>query len=105
MNVESLITNIKDKLRNALSETIWVQFDEQFRKVRPSFLKNFINTQPDLTPAEIKLASLLCLNLNTKEIAGILSQTYDSVRVSRTRLRKKLNLETEDGLVAYLLKF
>lgn len=105
LNVESLITIIKDKLRNALSETIWVQFDEQFRKVRPEFLKNFINTQPDLTPAEIKLASLLCLNLNTKEIAGILSQTYDSVRVSRTRLRKKLNLETEDGLVAYLLKF
>jgi len=29
-------------------------------------------------------------------------QTYDSVRIARTRLRKKMNLTNDDNLVGYL---
>jgi len=53
----------------------------------------------------MKLASFLRLNLNTKEISAILHQTLDSVRVSRTRLRKKLSLGSETNLTSYLMNF
>jgi CheY-like chemotaxis protein len=99
------IEEIKNMLHFNIDEGVWKNFDEQFMNVHPDFVKNLLKSQPLLTSAEIKLASLLRLKLSTKEIAGVLHQTYDSIRVSRTRLRKKLNLETEDGLVSYLLQY
>jgi len=81
----------------------WQQLKEHFILTRPKFLSGLLNKHPCLTPAEQKLCTLLSLQINTKEIAMITNQHYDSVRVSRTRLRKKLGLENENSLVAYLL--
>jgi len=88
--------------------TIINPFDKiqaQFTDLNKDFLSNILEVHPKLTPAEIKLCMLLRLNLDTKEIAALLFQTYDSVRVSRTRLREKLNLETSENLVNYIIKF
>ena len=62
-------------------------------------------TFSNLTNSEIKLSSLIRMNMDTKSIATILHQTYDSVRVSRTRLRKKLKLSKDDTLISYLMQF
>ena len=85
----------------------WNKLKEHLMVTRPTFLANIVSKHPALTPAEIKLCALLSLNIDTKEIASISKLTYDSVRVSRTRLRKKLGLESqnENSLIAYLLKF
>jgi len=83
----------------------WQQLKEHFMLTRPTFLSGLLTKHPDLTPAEQKLCTLLSLQICTKEIAMITNQHYDSVRVSRTRLRKKLGLDNENGLVAYLLSF
>ncbi|MDP4272217.1 MAG: PAS domain S-box protein [Bacteroidota bacterium] len=82
---------------------IWKKLNEHLDSSRPQFTSALLTNHPNLTPAEIKLCALLSLNINTKEIAVITNQTYDSIRVSRTRLRKKLGLTNEDNLVAYLL--
>lgn len=81
----------------------WHQLNEHFMLTRPSFLSGLLNKHPNLTTAEQKLCTLLSLQISTKEIAIITNQHYDSVRVSRTRLRKKLGLENVNSLVAYLL--
>lgn len=98
------INTIQQSFRCKVTESTWKQFEEHFLSVHPGYFSRLIDKHPDLTKAEIKLCALLSLNLDTKEIAAILSQEYDSVRVSRTRLRKKLNLETEEKLPNYLLK-
>jgi PAS domain S-box-containing protein len=85
-------------------ETI-VKLNDHLENLNPAFITNLRNKHSDLTPGEIKLCSLLHLNLGTKEIAAITSQTYDSVRVARTRLRKKLKLETDSNLITYLMQF
>ncbi|WP_243347254.1 PAS domain S-box protein [Parabacteroides sp. FAFU027] len=82
---------------------IWKNLNNHLDSSRPQFSSVLLANHPNLTPAEIKLCALLSLNINTKEIAMITNQTYDSIRVSRTRLRKKLGLTNEDNLVAYLL--
>lgn len=86
-------------------DSIWKQFNQYFLLSNPDFAKNLAHAHPNLSPAEIKLCVLLRLNLDTKQIASILFQNYDSVRVSRSRLRKKLQIESEDNLVGYLTKF
>jgi|GEM_PF-1521498 len=82
---------------------VWKRMNEHLETLRPTFSSILTNRHPNLTPAEIKLCELLSLNIQTKEIASIMNQTYDSIRVSRTRLRKKLELSSKDNLVTYLL--
>jgi len=83
----------------------WIGFKRHFMELNPQFPNKLIQVHPNLTPSEIKLCSLLRLNLNTKEISSLLSQTPESLRVARTRLRKKLNIESEKNLVGYLMRF
>jgi PAS domain S-box-containing protein len=82
--------------------SFWETLDEHFMRSHPQFARNLLNRHPTITRAEIKLATLLSLQLNTKDIANIMIQSYDSIRVSRTRLRKKLGLTSGDNLQAYL---
>ena len=59
---------------------------------------------PNISPSETKLAALLKLNFSSKEISNILGISTESVKTSRSRLRKKLGLTREDNLVDFLMK-
>lgn len=103
--IKKLIIELIDetKLREKLNPLNGLQ--NQFTDINSYFTSNLLATHPALTPAEIKLCMLLRLNLDTKEIAALSFQTYDSVRVSRSRLREKLNLDSSENLVNYLMRF
>ena len=77
-------------------------FNRNVEKVNHAFRAKLKESYPSLTPNEIHLASLLFLNLNTKEIAAIKNISPNSVKVLRYRLRKKLNLETSVNLSEFL---
>ncbi len=59
----------------------------------------------ELTPTEIKICSLLKLNLNTKEIADFLCVSFKSVEVYRARIRKKLGLSEGENLTAFIVGY
>ncbi len=99
-----LISNLEHKLHTKINNNIWKEFSDSFSKINPDFNKNLLNRHPDISPSEIKLCAMLRLNLSSKEIAAIFCQSIEGVRVSRTRLRKKLLLESEDNLVTYLMQ-
>jgi DNA-binding response OmpR family regulator/DNA-binding CsgD family transcriptional regulator len=83
----------------------WERFSDHFTMIYPAYVKSISAVHPGLSPSDMKLCMLLRLNISTKDIAAITCLTYDSIRVSRTRLRKKLGLHGEAGLVSYLLQF
>ncbi|NRA50342.1 MAG: hypothetical protein HRU12_14520, partial [Phaeodactylibacter sp.] len=83
----------------------WEQFEYHFDKVHGDFLSRLQHTYPDLSPNEQKLCTLLRLNLNTKEIANMLSISQRGVEVARYRLRKKLNLEKGQNLSKFILEY
>jgi PAS domain S-box-containing protein len=87
------------------NSSFWETLEEHFIRSHPGFTRNLIKEHPTITPSEIKLATLLSLQLKTTDIANIMIQGYDSIRVSRTRLRKKLGLMNGDNLQAYLVSF
>lgn len=75
-----------------LTEEDWQKFKILFEKVYPDFLNKVQNEFPDLTTAEIRLLALLKLNLSVSEMANMLAILPESVRKTRQRLMKKLEI-------------
>lgn len=102
----------KDSIRRIIFELdsyarndLWTEFDEIFKNIHSSFYDNLLKTCSNLSSTEIKTASLLRLNLTTKEIAAITFKSVSSIKTARYRLRKKLGLTSDNKLVPFLLKF
>ena len=55
-----------------------------------------------VTGNDLRLIALIKVNLSSKDIATLLGISPDSLRVSRYRLRKKLNLEQGESLTAFV---
>ncbi|MBD1395333.1 tetratricopeptide repeat protein [Mucilaginibacter sp. ZB1P21] len=80
----------------------WKEFTAAFEQVHQSFFDNLKKQSSDLTSADIRLITLLKINLDSKDMAALLGISMDSLRVSRYRLRKKLNLTQGDNLTAFI---
>ena len=78
-------------------------FKEAFDSADNNFLKKVKESHPVLTPNDLRLCAYLRLNLSSKEIAPLLNISVRSIEIKRYRLRKKMNLPHEMGLVEYLL--
>ncbi len=76
-----------------------------FEKVNSSFFQRLKNQFPDLTQSDLKLCALISLNLSMKEMAELMGISPESVKMARHRLRKKLNLVTEENLTEFLASF
>jgi len=83
----------------------WAQFETYFKNTHPTFMSNLLEKHADLLPAELKIAILVSLNMSIKEIAAIAYMTDDSVKTSRSRLRKKMELNRNENLTTYLQQF
>jgi DNA-binding CsgD family transcriptional regulator len=99
-----------DKLVKEIDSTLrvqedWKQFEYHFDKVHGDFLHRLTNEYVDLTPGEQKLAAFLRLNMNTKDIANLMSISLRGVEVSRYRLRKKLGLGKHQNLSKFILEY
>lgn len=81
----------------------WEQFRMYFEQIHSGFFDALKEQYPDLTPNELRLAALAKLNLSIKETATIMGITPDSVKTARYRLRKKLEMETEENLTEFLM--
>lgn len=93
---------IKD-LEKTQDRSVWNEFEIRFQQVHNDFYNKLNEINPELTPNERRLCAFLRLNMTTKEISSITGQSYRSIEVARTRLRKKLNLtNSETGLIEFL---
>ena len=93
---EADLKRIVKKMRRLKTNNSWNEFDYGFIQIHQSFYDKLSKEFPDITLNERRLCALLKLNLNTKEIASITNSNPDSVRVARTRLRKKLGLTNSE---------
>ncbi|MNJ98075.1 bacterial transduction protein [compost metagenome] len=99
-NVKSVITTIN---KNINEDDTWDMFKEAFNNADKDFLKKVKKAHPVLTPNDLRLCAYLRLNLSSKEIAPLLNISVRSVEIKRYRLRKKMELSHELGLVEYIL--
>jgi len=99
------LRTIKRKINHLLnSEKDWDTFKIYFEQVNKDFVANLKKINPHLTQTDLRLATLIRLNMTNKEIASILNITHQSVKNSQYRLKKKLKLSEEISLKDYLMK-
>ena len=66
------------------------------------FLERLTKKHPDLTDGQKDLSLQLCINLSTKEISLLTGRSPKTINMNRYRLRKSLNLSSNDSLSEYL---
>lgn len=98
-------THTKEIIKSG-NQQIWDELELHFEQINESFYKNITAKFPNLTPNERKLSAYLRLNLSTKDISSITSQSLRSIEIARTRLREKLNLKgSDEDLHTFFVKF
>lgn len=100
-----IIDEMLDLTKSKMSDDSLEKFNIAFYSLHENFNKNLISKFPNLTKSEIRLCVLLKLGMSSKDIASILYQSIDSVKVARFRLRKKLNLDRSQSLESFLSVF
>lgn len=83
-------------------DAYWEEFRLIFDKVHPSFITNLQQKYAGLTAGELRLLTLIKMNLSSGDMATLLGVTSDSLRVQRYRLKKKLNLGQDDSLTSFI---
>ena len=99
-SIKSVISVISKNINQTDS---WTAFKEAFDNADKDFLKKIKLAHPLLTPNDLRICAYLRLNLSSKEIAPLLNISVRSVEIKRYRLRKKMDLQHEQGLVEYIL--
>lgn len=99
---KDLIQQIINEIRQNSSNKIWEEFEVRFKEVHTRFYHELYKGHPDLTPNEVKICAFLRLNMSTKEISAITHQSVKSINMARFRLRKKLEMDRDENLIAYL---
>jgi tetratricopeptide (TPR) repeat protein len=80
----------------------WTGFREIFEQVHQEFFAKLKERRDDLTYNDLRLAALIKLNLDSKDMATLLAISPDSLRVSKYRLKKKLLLEEGESLTSFI---
>ena len=86
-----------------LTDDEWSRFKEAFNKAYPIFFHRLKELIPRINPAEERLASLIGLQLNNRQIANMLGISAESVARSKRRLKKRIDLPDDVLLEDYIL--
>lgn len=97
------VMELKNQIRAHVNEEDeWRNFRAHFEQVHPGFFKSLKDLYPNLTEYELRLCAYIRTGMYGKQIAMMLSVQPESIKKSRTRLRKKLQLRPEDSLEDFL---
>lgn len=100
-------TDVIDNVRQKLNSVLLSGEDERrfrlsFAALHPHYLPTLRARCPELTKSDELLCTLIYLNQSTDEVALALGISRASVNSGRSRIRKKLELEKDESLEAYL---
>lgn len=85
-----------------LTDEQWTNFAQTFEQVYGNFLLRMRTNYPNLRQSDIRIISLMKLNLSNKAMAGMLGVTSDAIRMSKHRIRKKLELPENTELEQFI---
>ena len=101
-HLQKMIRQIDNHLS---SEEDWNVFEANFNQLHDQFFKRLKSDYPELTPGDLRLAAYLKMNLSSKDIAPLLNISLRGVENKRYRLRRKMQLESDDNLTEFLMQF
>jgi tetratricopeptide (TPR) repeat protein len=99
------VNSLHRMVQNNNIDSDWEDFKLTFEGVHHNFFSSLLQKFPELSPTELKLCAMLRLNFNLKETSAVMGISPDSVKTSRYRLRKKLNLPADQNLADFIMGF
>ncbi len=97
-----LLKEIVNNYKITQNQINWELMEKKFDEAFKDFDKRLLTKHPSLSPGERRLAAFLRLNITSKDIAFITFQKESSINQARHRLRKKLQISTDENLVNFL---
>ncbi len=100
--------DIFGKINERLKKLITAEKDEfyfWYSEENKDFFARLKQRSKSLTKRQLRICSLLRLNLNTKEIAEIFQLSAKTVEVYRSQIRIKLNIPKDDNLNKFFSEF
>lgn len=99
-----LIQELKKLVKENFSiDSNWECFRDFFEETQVGFHAKLKLKHKGLRANDLKICSLIRINLNIKETANILGISPGSLKTARYRLRKKLNLKPGQEIIDYLI--
>jgi tetratricopeptide (TPR) repeat protein len=100
-------SNLQKRIINKINidinnENSWERFQSYFEDLHKGFAQKIKDIAPEISPGELRLISLLKMNLNSQEMASVLNISQEGIKKARYRVRKKLGLETTESLEDFL---
>ena len=99
---KSLINELLSNIDQKTKEDNWGHFEVAFQNVHPEFSRNITQKYPVLTPGELRHCILIRLGMSIKDMSSVLYQSPDSIKVNRSRIRKKLGINNDTNLQSFL---
>ncbi|MDP9961162.1 tetratricopeptide repeat protein [Chryseobacterium lathyri] len=110
------ILDVKEQETQALNKKLNLAFEEvvrlaknndpefltRFQEVYPNFFPKLLQIEPQLQNSELKFCALLFLNFSSKDIATYTFVQPQSIQTRKNRLRKKLNIPSEEDIYIWM---
>ncbi len=98
------LRQVSNEVRKSKEHKLREEFDIRFTQVSQEFYNKLSEKYPDISSSEMRMCAFLRMNLSTKEIAEITGLLPKSIDNARSKIRKKLELGTQENLSEFLLK-
>ncbi|MEM6719921.1 MAG: hypothetical protein AAF611_11420 [Bacteroidota bacterium] len=99
INLKSIIADLKaSKADNAKLMLI----KQNIEQVNFEFIKTLKTEHPKLTKTDVEICSLIRIGLSRKEVANLRNTSLEAVKMSRSRIKKKLELSAGQSLDNYI---
>ena len=99
VNVNAILADIRS---SKIEDKKALVIKQQIASYNTNFVTQLAINFPELSKTDIEIASLSKLKLTRKEIAELRGTTVHAVKMAKSRLKKKLNLTSEDVLEDFL---
>jgi tetratricopeptide (TPR) repeat protein len=102
---EAIAKELREKLKVLPCKSIdWDKFEAQFTAAHPEFRLRLTEAYPGLTKMEIRICTLLRMNLKSQDISQLTCLSERNIENHRYRIRKKMELLKEQDLAQELMK-
>lgn len=107
IEVKSLLTKLQTDKQDDLLEIAQknpAEFPAKFSEVHKDFIEKLLEIEPNLVSSEITFCAYLRLQFSTKDIANIMYVTPKAIQNRKNRIRKKLNIPSEEDIYVWFSK-
>lgn len=87
-----------------LAENNDSSFLTRFQEIYPDFIDALLKRSSDLSSADLLLCAMIKLDFSSKQIASNMSIEHKSAQQKKYRLRKKLNIPSEEDFLVFFQK-